>query len=174
MSELSELNEYEKAVENYSKMIEGKPMPLHSWDFFSYYYNDLKAAVSDVFQLKGIAKEKKWIADWDFTQELQQEKVIVVTDVNLKIVFASKNIIKMTGYSFDEVVGKSPKVFQGKETSKTDLKHIREAIDSRLPFEKTIINYKKNGEAYSCHIKAFPIFNAKQEIVNFIAFEKAA
>lgn len=171
---MSELNEYEKALEKYSKTLEGRPMPLHSWDFFSYYFDDLKSAISDISQLKGLSKDKKWLADWDFSEQLQQEKVIVVTDANLKIVFASQNIIKMTGYSFEEVVGKSPKIFQGKGTSKKDLQHIREAIDSKIPFEKTIINYKKNGETYPCHIKVFPVFNAKNEVVNFIAFEKAA
>lgn len=171
---MSELNEYEKALEKYSKTLEGKPMPLHSWDFFSYYFDDLKASLSDISQLRGISKDKNWIADWDFSEQLQQEKVIVITDANLKIVFASQNIIKMTGYSFEEVVGKSPKIFQGKETSKKDLQQIREAIDSKVPFEKTIINYKKNGETYSCHIKAFPVLNAEKEVVNFIAFEKAA
>lgn len=171
---MSELNEYGKALEKYSKTLEGKPMPLHSWDFFSYYFDDLKATISDISQLKGMSKDKKWIANLDFSEQFQQEKVIVVTDVDLKIVFASQNIIKMTGYSFEEIVGKSPKIFQGKETSKRDLQQIREAIESKIPFEKTIINYKKNGETYTCHIKSFPLFNSKNEVVNFIAFEEVA
>ncbi|MFV7235185.1 PAS domain-containing protein [Flavobacterium sp. ZB4R12] len=51
---------------------------------------------------------------------------------------------------------------------------MRKAIELKLPFEKTVLNYKKNGETYLCEIKAFPIFNAKGELSHFIAFEKAA
>ena len=80
----------------------------------------------------------------------------------------------MTGYREDEVVGKSPKMFQGPETSSVVREEIRLAIKSHEIFEKTILNYKKNGETYFCTINAFPVFNLKGKLTHFIAFEKAA
>jgi predicted Zn-dependent protease len=51
---------------------------------------------------------------------------------------------------------------------------LRQAILNKVPFEKNVINYCKDGSLYKCHIKGFPIFNNKGEVTNFIAFEKIA
>lgn len=171
---MSDLTEYENALEKHAGTQDVIPVPLYSWDIFGEYLDSLKFALSDLLKLKELSKANRWKFDWNFEEELQQDHVIVVTDNRLKIVFASENVIKMTGYSADEVLGNTPKIFQGSKTSKKDLKAIREAIDSNIPFDKTILNYKKNGETYSCRIKAFPVFNSKKQVVNFIAFEKAA
>lgn len=169
-----DLNEYENAQKGYSATQNAIPVPLYSWDFFGEYLEQLKNYLSDLSKLKAISKSNHWNLNMDFKEELQKDHVVVVTDTTLNIVFASENIVGMTGYASSEVLGKNPKMFQGDETSKKELQQIREAIDARIPFEKTIINYKKNGETYSCHIKAFPIFNRKKQVVNFIAFEKVA
>lgn len=169
-----DLNEYENAQKGYSATQNAIPVPLYSWDFFGEYLEQLKNFLSDLSKLKAISKSNHWNLNMDFKEELQKDHVVVVTDTTLNIVFASENIVGMTGYASSEVLGKNPKMFQGDETSKKELQQIREAIDARIPFEKTIINYKKNGETYSCHIKVFPIFNRKKQVVNFIAFEKAA
>jgi hypothetical protein len=45
------------------------------------------------------------------------------------------------------------------------------AIQLQVPFEKTIENYKKDGEIYKCKIDSVPIFNLKGELSHYIAFE---
>ena len=125
-------------------------------------------------KLDVIASKYKWVQnDWDFKNSLQEE-VIIVTDVTLKIVFASHNIVNMNGYREEEVLGKSPKMFQGKVTNQTTSSEIRIAILEQKPFEKMVMNYKKNGDVYACLIKAYPVFNIKGELSHYIAFEKAA
>ncbi|WP_228526582.1 MULTISPECIES: PAS domain-containing protein [unclassified Flavobacterium] len=78
----------------------------------------------------------------------------------------------MTGYRESEVLGKTPKMFQGPATCKTALKEIREAIELKIPFEKIIQNYKKDGRIYKCNIRGVPVFNLKGELSHFVAFEK--
>ena len=51
------------------------------------------------------------------------------------------------------------------------LKEIKEAIQQRIPFEKTIENYRKDGRTYKCKINAHPVFNLKGQLSHFIAFE---
>jgi hypothetical protein len=65
-------------------------------------------------------------------------------------------------------------MFHGAGTDQTTSREIRTAIELRVSFEKTVLNYKKNGETYLCVIKGFPIFNKKGDLSHFIAFEKAA
>jgi hypothetical protein len=83
-------------------------------------------------------------------------------------------MIKMNGYVEAEVLGKNPKIFQGNATDLTVSSEIRTAISLQQPFEKTVMNYKKNGDVYACLIKGFPVFNTKGQLSHYIAFEKAA
>ena len=80
----------------------------------------------------------------------------------------------MNGYTPEEVIGKSPSMFQGKKTSSVVSKQIRRAIQLKKSFEKKVLNYKKNGDIYFCLINGYPIYNEKGEFSHFIAFEKAA
>jgi PAS domain S-box-containing protein len=128
----------------------------------------------DLNRLNLIAVQSKWIDnDWDLSSSLK-EQVVIVTDVKLNIIFASHNIKKMNGYAEAEVLGKSPKMFQGKVTNNTTSNEIRKAIINEEAFEKTVLNYKKNGDVYVCLIKGYPVFNSKGQLSHYIAFEKAA
>jgi hypothetical protein len=80
----------------------------------------------------------------------------------------------MNGYLPNEVIGKSPKMFQGKKTCPKTSQEIREAINAAVPFEKDVINYSKNGNIYNCQIKGLPIFNTLGQLTHFMAFEKVA
>lgn len=171
---MPDLESYDNALGKLSKTPVGNTMPLHSWDFFMPHFEQLTVSFSDANQLQALSEENHWIGNWDFSEELQNQKTIVVTDAYLNIVFATENILQMTGYQKEEVIGKSPKMFQGKKTSKKDLEEIKNAINLEQPFEKTLVNYKKNGETYDCKIQAFPVFNSKKKLVNFVAFEVAA
>lgn len=149
-------------------------MPLVSWDIYSQFLFQTNALINDVNSLNQIAIKNQWKSVWDFKENLQEKTVIVVTDAHLNIVFATKNIKNMNGYTPNEIVGKSPKMFQGKETDLQVSSEIRQAIINKVPFEKNVINYCKDGSLYKCHIKGFPVFNHKGEVTNFIAFEKIA
>lgn len=149
-------------------------MPLVSWDIYMQFLFQTNVLINDVNSLNQIATKNQWKSVWDFKENLQDKTVIVVTDAHLKIVFATKNIKKMNGYSASEVVGNSPKMFQGEQTDLQVSNEIRQAIINKVPFEKNVINYCKDGSLYRCQIKGFPVFNNKGEVINFIAFEKIA
>ncbi|MRX40801.1 PAS domain-containing protein [Flavobacterium sp. LC2016-23] len=147
-------------------------VPIMAWDFHYEYLNELKVTFTDLKKVKEISSHFAWDEENLNIGERLKEEVVVITDVNMKIVFASSGIKKMTGYTESEVLGKTPKMFQGAATSKTDLKEIRKAIELEIPFEKTIKNYKKNGKIYICRIYGSPVFNLKGKLSHYIAFEK--
>lgn len=169
-----DLNVYDAAFAKQYGNGTTKAMPLISWDIFSQFLLQTNVVLNDVHSLHQIANKNQWKSVWDYKESLQVETVIVVTDSQLKIVFASKNIQKMNGYEANEVVGNSPKMFQGAETDLNISNEIRQAILNKVPFDKNVINYCKDGSLYKCHIKGFPVFNHKGEVTNFIAFEKIA
>lgn len=168
------LKEGNNSKAKYFDSLKVNTIPLISWGFSATFQAEIKGIVSDTHRISNLAHGKKWKnADWDFRNKLEK-KIILITDTKLNIVFASHNMHKMYGYLENEVLGKTPKMFQGKETSVHTSSEIREAIALKKPFVKQVLNYKKNGELYYCNIEGFPIFNRKGELVNFIAFEQAA
>lgn len=171
---MKNFKQYDEAFAKFYQTLYIKKLPIIAWDFQYLFLNDIKNSFQDLRRLNSIASKSKWgLNNWDIESRLNTE-VIIITDTKLKIVYASHNIIKMNGYIEAEVLGKSPKMFHGEKTCLKTSGEIRQAVQSHLPFEKTVLNYKKNGEAYLCEIKSFPVFNTKGELSHFIAFEIAA
>ena len=149
-----------------------KARPLLCWDIFMEGFHKRLEYSEDIQQLTRLAQQQRWQHDFDFEHQLiWSNKTVLVTDLTLNIVYASSNLVFMNGYHPCEVLGKRPSMFQGKDTSPETKLHIRNAIDQRIPCEASILNYRKNGDTYMCNLQEYPLFNHKNALVNFIAFE---
>lgn len=150
--------------------------PLLCWDIVQEGIYRRQEFAKDILALDGLMKANKWV----FTERdianamIWENKTIIITDTRLSIVLATKNMFEMNGYYDYEVIGKTPSIFQGKETTPASKKIIKTAIINQKPFECDIINYRRTGEVYNCHIEGYPVFNRTKELVNFIAFENVA
>jgi PAS domain S-box-containing protein len=157
---------------NSDDILHRNSVPILAWDFHYEYINELKAIFADLKKVNKISNQFTWNEKDLEIEERLKDEVVVITDLDLKIIFASNGIKRMTGYSEFEVLGKSPRMFQGPETSKTVLEEIKAAIKLQIPFEKTLQNYRKDGRSYKCKINGAPVFNLKGKLTHFIAFEK--
>lgn len=158
--------QYENAVFKYYSKLKIVPLPLTSWGLFL--SRDIETNQFNLIQNDWTVQEKFW----EIVHQTKQE--IIITNVKQEIVFATQGIYSMNGYHPYEIIGKSPKIFQGKLTSEENKNTIRVAIQNRQPFKEILINYRKDGSTYLCEINAFPKFNKKGELINYIAFEKIA
>lgn len=158
--------EYDKAIAHYHKNLKIVPVPLISWGIF-YDYNGKIQLFNSI--------QKSWKKKENFHEIVNKsKKTIIITNTNLEIVFASKNITEMNGYQSFEIMGRLPKIFQGELTNTETTNKIRIAIKNKFPFKEILLNYKKDGSTYRCEIEAYPKFNKKGEFVNYIAIEKIA
>jgi len=170
---MHEMKQYDEAAHRFYVTQLIKSLPLTSWDLYGPYFNTVCGHFDDIFLLQQMAKDNKWGQHSEFEAELfDKNSVIVVTDVKLTIVHATKNIAVMNGYQPKEVLGRKPRLFQGPDTCTETTQRIRTAITNKLPFEETVLNYRKNGSTYYCWIKGEPIFDTAGKLVNFVAFEK--
>ncbi|MBQ4822783.1 PAS domain-containing protein [Aquimarina sp. MMG016] len=170
---MKELRGYDQMLSEKNKQLVNHSLPLLSWEFYGEHYSTFTSFKEDIENLKKISK--KWDFNHNFyTEFVEKKSVVIVTSPKLEIVYASHNIEKMNGYMPEEVIGKSPKMFQGKDTCVVTSLKIREAVKAQEPFEVSILNYRKNKETYICMIKGFPIHDKKGKLINYIAFEKAA
>ena len=167
------MQNYERAVNKFYSTQGFKALPLDAWDMFAEKYVKFCQDLEEVSKLKELAQKEGWNDQAFFeTEILHKNHIVVVTDSRLTIVHATKNIFHMNGYHPEEIIGKTPKIFQGKGTSKHTVSKIGEAIHNLRPFEATVTNYRKDGTPYKCWIKACPVKNRKGKVVNFIAFER--
>lgn len=169
-----DLKNYDNAVIKFRKSLNFTMLPVLSWDFYASNYEDIKRTEEDAALLLNLVSTNSWNIDTNILDEkLKANKnVVVVTDAKLNIVFATKNMWNMSQYHPEEVIGKSPKMFQGNLTSKSTLKIVSDAVNQKKPFEVTVVNYRKDGSTYNCWIQGEPIFDKNGAFVNFIAFEK--
>jgi PAS domain S-box-containing protein len=89
-----------------------------------------------------------------------------------RIVYVNEAFTKMTGYTSEEVLGKSPRLLQGPKTDPQELKRISQALRLWQPCEATVINYKKNGEEFWLNFSVTPVANEKGWFTHWISVEK--
>ncbi len=164
---------YDNMMAGYYEKMSNYTLPLLSWEFYGEHHAALETYKEDLTSLKNITKN--WDFDRNYIKEfIEEQSVIVITNPNLKIIYASQNIEKLNGYAPDEVIGNSPKMFQGIDTCDQTSSMVRKAVNNGNPFEVSILNYRKDNTTYMCIIKGFPVLNKRGKLINYIAFEKAA
>lgn len=169
-----DFKEYDKGFSDYAKKHHFRVMPLTSWDIFSGHFNSISHELKDAWALRQLSEMNQWNLKLNLKEAINDKNVVVVTDPKLSIVFTTANMFALNGYKPEEVVGNSPKMFQGKDTCPKTSLAIREAVLSQQPFDEVVLNYCKDGSIYKCRIKGYPVFDKKGVLRNFIAFEKAA
>jgi diguanylate cyclase (GGDEF)-like protein/PAS domain S-box-containing protein len=104
--------------------------------------------------------------------------VVLITDNNLegpdgpKILYVNKAFTKLSGYSKEELIGKTPRILQGPKTDINTLRRIKTPLSSGKELRVELLNYSKDGKEYWLDFAVTPIFNDKGEIQNFAAIER--
>lgn len=89
-----------------------------------------------------------------------------------RIIYVNEAFTKMTGYSADEVIGKTPRILQGPLSDKSELKRLSIALSKWETCEITTINYKKNGEPFWIDFSVIPVANETGWYTHWIAIER--
>lgn len=107
------------------------------------------------------------------------DDIVVVTEADdiepplgPKIVYVNHAFEKLTGYSFEEVVGETPRFLQGKHTDKQVKANIKQALIDKQPIREKILNYSKSGHPYWLEMNVFPLKNKYGEVTHFAAIQR--
>ena len=98
---------------------------------------------------------------------------ILITDATAKgkITYANKAFKKLTGHDPSEVVGKTPRILQGKGTDQKVIERLSVALKSGGKFEGKAINYKKDGTPFIMYWRVLPI-KAGKKIEAWVAIQR--
>jgi PAS domain S-box-containing protein len=94
-------------------------------------------------------------------------------DAGYPILYVNSAFTELTGYNYDEVVGKNPGILQGPNTHQKLLDELREKLGRGDIFKGKTVNYRKDGSEFIMEWKIFPIKNAEKQSTHFLAFQRA-
>ena len=107
----------------------------------------------------------------------QSKESIMITDAELdlpgpRIVFVNPAFTQMTGYTAEEVLGKTPRLFQGPRTDRKVLDRLRRNLAAGEAFEGETTNYRKDGSPFVLAWQITPIREGNGPITHFVAVER--
>ncbi len=108
-----------------------------------------------------------------FSQVVEQAgSSIVITDVDGNIVYVNPHFTSVTGYDFDEVYGRNPRVLNSGRLKKSLFREMWETITHGKIWKGVLHNRKKDGELYWEEATISPIIDAGGEITHFAAVKE--
>ena len=117
--------------------------------------------------------------NFDFSAIVQNAKdVVIVTEASPidvpgpKIIYVNDAFTETTGYSAEEVIGKTPRIFQKEGTDKEELSKIREALEKKEPVRVTLRNFSKTGKEYWVDISILPLRNTEGKVTHFASIQR--
>ena len=78
----------------------------------------------------------------------------------------------MTGYSAEEVLGRTPRFLQGPGTDRNVLDRMRADLAAQRRFSGRAVNYKKNGEAYLVEWLISAVLDTDGEVAHWVAVQR--
>ena len=110
-------------------------------------------------------------------QQSSESVMITTADVDLpgpEIVFVNPAFTKVTGYSAEEVIGKTPRILQGPKTERAILDSLRAHLTNGEEIQGEAVNYRKDGSEFVLSWHISPIRGEDGKVTHFIGFQRDA
>jgi PAS domain S-box-containing protein len=102
---------------------------------------------------------------------------VLITDTILKypgphIIYVNAAFEKMTGWSRDEIIGKSPRILQGPDTDYTIFNDMQKTLEEGKVWSGNTLNYRKDGSEFQMQWSIVPVKDDQGEIIQYLAVQK--
>ena len=104
--------------------------------------------------------------------------IVLITEANSfvtpspRIIFVNDAFVRQTGWSREEVMGKSPRILQGPKTQRAELDRISSALSKGKPVRAELINYTKSGVEFWTELDISLIGSANAGFTNAVAVSR--
>ncbi|MCC3422644.1 MAG: PAS domain S-box protein [Microcoleus sp. PH2017_01_SCD_O_A] len=89
-----------------------------------------------------------------------------------RILYVNPAFTRMSGYTLEEVVGKTPRILQGEKTNRASLDRIRRALKTWQPVRVDLINYRKDGTEFWVELSIVPIADETGWFTHWVAVQR--
>ncbi|HYW49710.1 MAG TPA: PAS domain S-box protein [Gemmatimonadaceae bacterium] len=94
------------------------------------------------------------------------------TDSSVRIVYVNESFERTTGFSRDEVIGRSPQILRGPDTDVAASDRIDTAIRDRERVREEVLNYTKQGEPLWFDLDVMPVDGPSGAFMQWVAVER--
>ena len=108
----------------------------------------------------------------------QAQEFVIMTDAHLarpggpRIVYVNQAMTKATGYTRSELIGQSPRIFQGAETDRDVASRIIKRLSQGERVQETILNYTKDGSPYWAELNISAVYDDKGQICAYYSVQQ--
>ncbi len=97
---------------------------------------------------------------------------LIVTDIKGTIMYVNPGFMKITGYSYEETIGKNPRILKSGKQDRKFYENMWRTILSGEVWEGQLINRRKDGKLYWEEMTIVPIKDNMGHISNFVAVKR--
>jgi len=97
---------------------------------------------------------------------------IVITNLNGEIEYTNPKTTEITGYSLNELIGNTPRIFSSGEKTRDEYRELWNTLLSGNEWYGEFHNKKKNGELFWEKASISPVFDTHKKITHFIAVKE--
>jgi len=102
----------------------------------------------------------------------QSAESVLITDPEGRIEYVNPAYERITGYSREEVLGKSPGILKSGQTEPYQYKLLWETITSGKVWRGKIVNKKKDGSLFTEEMTIAPVKDGQGRITHFVAVKR--
>lgn len=89
-----------------------------------------------------------------------------------QIIYVNTAFTRLTGYTAEEVIGKTPRILQGPNTDKTALKKIKTAIAAQQSIKIELVNYRKDRSKYWVEAIVDPVWDEDGKCSHLVSIQR--
>lgn len=101
----------------------------------------------------------------------ENPNVIVLTDLEYKIIYANPRLYEVTGHKKEDVIGKNPKIFSSGKTKRETYEQMYQALKKDHKWEGEFINQKKSGEDFFEQTKIVKLFDVNNKPIFYLGIK---
>ena len=163
-----------------------RPVESLSWaplaDFGNYFWSLLLAAILLLQLSRAYVRIRYEAESARYESERHQEKLrlsgvifdstqegLIVTDTDLKIIAANPAASRITGYSDEQMIGNTPRLWSSGKQSKQLYEELWNCLKNNGQWQGELINRRSNGEIFTALENISAVRNEHGETTNYIA-----
>jgi PAS domain S-box-containing protein len=103
---------------------------------------------------------------------------VIITEADLNdgkipnIVYVNPAFSSTSGYNSDEIIGKSPEIFEGPNSDDKEYQKLIDAIKNKEECQVETISYKKNKDAYWVNYTMLPVYDSDGELSHWVSIQR--
>ena len=102
---------------------------------------------------------------------------VVITDANTgpggpRIIYVNEAYNRMSGYTKEQLIGKSPRIFRGKNSVMDSFRKIHQAVASHQSCTLELVNYTRSGTEYRVSLNITPVSDSTGTVTHWIGIQR--